>query len=171
MPRIKIFGGLREALSRGAEIAVGVFISAGHTLSDAAVYAASRFEGLNPVDLSQLVNIGSQGASAAAYLNTVDPQSELPLDAIPIQPLMYGGQSVGTRIKLIGSFLDQLGNPALDFRQDFAVPDVIAEMMRFTSSEYEKYKDDPKYKEYVAYLQEREIDLRQFAFTFAQRQF
>ena len=119
------YNSLGQILAAGGEQAIAKAIFEGRSPDWISLMIDRRFGPLLESDKQRLGEIGSEIASAGEKVNNRSAIDRLKLADIPINSSLYGAESEGQRVRVIGVIDNEFGEPVIRVTLDF--PDLPTE--------------------------------------------
>lgn len=169
MPSPKAYNSLGQILTHGGEIGLAIRISRGLSESDALSVISERYPGL-PIDQQrELYDIAEAAALGGRTLNELSADQQIPLEAIPINPYLFGAEPLGRRMLVAVEMSNSQTGQVVQVREPINPSDTIGQMIHYLESLIDAWSEQsPDLAE--ALQLERQTLLEQF-FLMAERRF
>lgn len=160
---------LGQILAAGGEIQIALLIAQGLGESELLSIISQRYPLLPEADVKELVGISSEIATAGEALNAQQLEDTLDLDLLPVNPALFGDESAGRRLRIVGQdqYADGTASPYvyIDLAVEQTIQDIIEQAINQLRDFIVLY---PRMADYIQ--KESELD-PEFTFVAAERKF
>lgn len=169
MPDGKAYNSLGQILAHGGEIGLGIAISRGASQAQIAAVIQRRYPELPGSDAERLYEISLAGSQAGLYINSLSRDVNIPLEAVPIQPSLFGVDPLGRRLFIAAEVTNPATGESVNIREPVDFTDTIGEMIRYLQGLIDAWADQSP--DLVEALGGEQENLLEQYFLFAERRF